>query len=643
MSREESEGRESARGDPGALAIALGSHDPAMAKVVRHYLVEQAKLSELQAEELKDEMHWRHWSLRVRHISDVMKLAFELSLALIFTAIVVAIGFTVWSATRAEGLVIEPFNVPGHMAEAGLTGPVIASKLLDRLTVMQNTTNSLRAASSFTNDWTNDIKVQIPETGVSLGQVVRTLHDWLGNEMHLSGEVTETGKGLAITVRLDNDPGQTFEGADLDKIVRQAAEAVFRRAQPYRFAVYLLQHSRLAESQAVLRDLARNGPPNERAWANLGLAIYAAATDRNQDAIAHTKLSQADNPDLPNAFGAVRWAAQNLGHDEEALAADRTILAKTAGPGAREWDQSQVATFKEYENALVAERLGDYGAAIAGWQASTTKGSNATGKYRTALDALGMHDLPRSRAFLASIAPDEIEPDTTDAADIACTRGQLAIALQDWRGAITDFETVDALVRAPNRQPNLYLSPAAYHRVLTGPWLAYAHEMLGERDKADAILKALPLDCYLCTRVRGKIDASRKNWSGAGYWFASAVKQAPSISFAETDWGAMLLRKGDFDSAIAKFATANAKGPHFADPLEMWGEALIAKNRSDLALAKFAEADKYAPHWGRLHLKWGEALFWLNRKDEAQKQFDTAARLDLSKAEKIELARRHHG
>ncbi len=101
----------------------------------------------------------------------------------------------------------------------------------------------------------------------------------------------------------------------------------------------------------------------------------------------------------------------------------------------------------------------------------------------------------------------------------------------------------------------------------------------------------------------------------------------------------MLLAKGDYDAAIAKFMLANQKGPHFADPLEMWGEALIAKNRSDLALAKFAEADKYAPNWGRLHLKWGEALLWSGDGADAQKQFAIASGLDLTAAEKSELLR----
>ena len=65
----------------------------------------------------------------------------------------------------------------------------------------------------------------------------------------------------------------------------------------------------------------------------------------------------------------------------------------------------------------------------------------------------------------------------------------------------------------------------------------------------------------------------------------------------------------------------------------------MAKNQSHMALAKFAEADKYAPNWGRLHLKWGEALVYASKKDEAQKQFAHAAQLDLTAADKTEMAR----
>ena len=92
--------------------------------------------------------------------------------------------------------------------------------------------------------------------------------------------------------------------------------------------------------------------------------------------------------------------------------------------------------------------------------------------------------------------------------------------------------------------------------------------------------------------------------------------------------------------AIAKFNIAKQKGPHFAD---LWkvGAALMAKNQQ--ALGEFEEANKYAPNWGRLHLKWGEALSYAGKKDEAQKQYGLAAGLDLSSADKAELAKVSNG
>ena len=55
----------------------------------------------------------------------------------------------------------------------------------------------------------------------------------------------------------------------------------------------------------------------------------------------------------------------------------------------------------------------------------------------------------------------------------------------------------------------------------------------------------------------------------------------PSIPFAYADWGEMLLRKGAYDAAIAKFNQAKLKGPRFADPLELWGEALFYAGHRD--------------------------------------------------------------
>jgi hypothetical protein len=102
------------------------------------FVDKQNELADLQIEDLKRENTLRHWSLRVRHVSDVLKLGFELAVAFIVLAIAIGLGLEIWAAIHADGLVIDAFNVPPAMADKGLTGQVLASKLLDRLTILQN-------------------------------------------------------------------------------------------------------------------------------------------------------------------------------------------------------------------------------------------------------------------------------------------------------------------------------------------------------------------------------------------------------------------------------------------------------------------------------------------------------------------------
>ena len=137
-------------------------------------------------------------------------------------------------------------------------------------------------------------------------------------------------------------------------------------------------------------------------------------------------------------------------------------------------------------------------------------------------------------------------------------------------------------------------------------------------------------------RLIGTIAAVERKWPTAAYWFARAVADAPSPPFAYTDWGQMLLARGDHDGAIAKFTIANQKGPHFADPLEGWGEALTAKGDYRGAVKKFAEAERHAPRWGRLNIQWGIALARLGKPAEARAKWTRALTLDLSPADRAQ-------
>jgi tetratricopeptide (TPR) repeat protein len=259
-----------------------------------------------------------------------------------------------------------------------------------------------------------------------------------------------------------------------------------------------------------------------------------------------------------------------------------------------------------------------------------------------AADLAFLHDVRSSRRALGARTDADMEQDALGAygwqvANYVPAQFMTFAQSGDWKAARTSLQA--ALDSPAGRNTGSLIG----NRTQLGPWLALAEAKSGDIPGALRQIGKSPLDCYLCLRMRGEIDATATNWGGAEYWFARAAAAAPSIPFAYTQWGAMLLAKGDLDGAIAKFTLANRKGPHFADPPEMWGEALIAKNRSDLALAKFAEAAKYAPNWGRLHLKWGEALVWAGNSADAKKQFEAAAGFELTPSEKSELGRVTHG
>jgi tetratricopeptide (TPR) repeat protein len=334
-----------------------------------------------------------------------------------------------------------------------------------------------------------------------------------------------------------------------------------------------------------------------------------------------------------------------LGRNEDALREMMRSLSLLKNTGSAHYAPNAVAIDVVEESVALDESLGDFRAAAL--RAPQIQSQEDYSEAHFAMPLEASLDLALDHNIAGSEAADPEYPNEDRAAfgirleDLwglpPLPEVMRAIALDQWQAAR------DALI-AIEDYPNLRQTGNwALLPVATRPWLAYANARLGNFSSANAIIGKTPGDCYLCVRMRGNIDAAQKKWAAAAWWFHDAVRQAPSIPFAYADGGAMLMRKGDLDGAVAKFEIANKKGPHFADPLEMRGEALVAENRSDLALTKFEEANKYAPNWGRLHLKWGEALWWVGNHDEAKRHFTMAASLDLTPTEKTELTKVSQG
>ena len=625
-----------------AVAMALdGAKDnPHLTGPITAFLAEQRALVSEQRHHLGEQLK----RLRLGILDQRMSIVLKVMTAVVGFAIAVGIGAAIWYAAHDNGLVIEPFSVPPDMAQRGLTGQVVAAQLLDKLAALQDSTDSARPAGSYTNNWGDDIKVQIPETGVSIGQFYGLLVTWLGRETHITGEVFRTANGLAIAARGGGDGGAMVRGseADLDKLLQQTAETIYKRTQPYRYAIYAEQHGKLADVRAILERLTvEGGSPRERAWAHLGLGVLKRFNSDWYGDADEERAAIALVPDFALAHNNVEGAYATLGHDEAALKAGQNTLRLLQSD--RDIDmstrartillQEELAGLAYYVNDFItslhynleAAQLPDYSGGVEGARENIV-----------VIHAL-LHDRAAAQKAWGELSPSS---DATVQSGRYMTRFAMTYWLGDWASVVAQQVDVEKSFVAVAHDPATPgYSSEIFRERLVWPYAAYAMAKLGDFKGAHALIDKTPTDCFVCVRTRGDIDTAERNWGGAQYWFANAVHQAPSIPLGYYDWGVMLLAKGDLDGAIAKFDIANQKGPHFADPLELWGEALIAKNRSDLALAKFAEADKYAPNWGRLHLKWGEALLWSGDKPGATKQFALAATLDLSTADKATLAR----
>jgi tetratricopeptide (TPR) repeat protein len=577
--------------------------------------------------------------LRFRRLGDFTKFGLESATALLVLLVLIGIGAVIWAAANDHGLMIDAFRVPPDMEQKGLGGDVVASALLDHLAQLQAETDSSRAPDTFSSNWGKDIKVEIPETGISIGEGYRYLAGWLGHQTHITGEVYHTTNGIALVTRVSGFPGVRFEGreADLDALIARAAESVYGQTQPYRYAIYIgsVREDHVL-GEKLLRDLATSGSDADKPWAYSVWGEAALGANDIGAALYRARKAVALAPDIPLIDYNLAQVEASAGHDEQELEAAEHAVRALAGAGADKGTVLSGLIIGLQSRETIAEEEGDYASAVAEderiLQATDYEASHMSSFFMRAANAALAHDTAGARRLLGAGTDIGMIRETFKGygwglANFVSPQFMTLAQRGEWQAARVSLAGTLNTPWARSRVSETEV------RTQIRPWLALAEAKSGDRKAALNLIGTSPLDCYLCLRMRGNIDAVGGNWSGAAYWFARAVDAAPSIPFAYTDWGAMLLAKGDADGAIAQFERAHDKGPHFADPLEMWGEALMAKNRSDLALAKFEEADKYAPRWARLHLKWGEALFYAGKRDEAKKQFAIASGLGPSAAD----------
>jgi tetratricopeptide (TPR) repeat protein len=597
-----------------AVAARLSASDPEVARDTSAFLKKQTQLLETQNEHLKDEhaarLHYLRGQARevdIRRFAMRLRVGFQIFLVLVATVLSIGALIMVRDAVEDHGLVVEAFSVPPGLSQDGLTGEVAATRFLDKLQAMQTATTSERPADSYQYNWGSDIKVEIPETGLSLREFSKLLRDRFGHASHITGEVIRTPAGIAVTARFGDATPETFAGpqSDFDELARKAAEAVYRTSQPYRFAQFLAEHGRSAESLGVISDLATNGPLAERGWAYTEWGMLDVNTYADlESARKHCSRGLSySGPSIVQAEICMVAAETWSGHDEAAFrySVPLEVHSQQNSPGTTQ-------VFFE-SNRLIAQAwlesiTGDLQKSAKDWiLVESAPEFQGSGKLSPALAASAYalnHDPDAGRRIAETLEPNDdrslLKLDAIWAFNALPTYW-VAAASDDWQAALIDAKSSDAWLDARASTDKLL---GQLRAVWIQPLVALAMAKTGDVAGAEALMSTTPLDCYLCVRVRGQVASIQRAWPSAERWFTEAVRQAPSVPFAYSEWGNMQLAKGDINGAIEKFAGAHLHGPHFADPLKGWGDALARQGQWSSALAKYDEALEYAPNWKEL-------------------------------------------
>ena len=584
---EEAEAEGLANGaDPMAAAVAMDAarFDPELSRDAAAYLRKQAHLVDLQAEHLHEQRAVQLDHLKLRRVGERMRVAIQSFFVAVGAVIACGFIWMVWNAATDHGLVVEAFSVPPALAQRGLTGQVVAKLVLNDLARLQEETDSSRAPDTYTNNWGEDLKVEIPETGVSISDLQRLLGNALGHETHISGEIYQGADSLSVTAHAGEAAAQIFSGreAELSNTLEQVAEDIYRRTQPYRYAGYLRTHGRQAEARTIYSQLASSSDPTERAWAHSGLGYLAGLDDNGAEYAAQERLALADKPGFALALTDLASSSSAMEHEAEAarfnelflksrrsiyhdiIAVDRQPLIASSESELDQLMGREQKALRDIQPAISAQSL--------------TLRSQALDSMSSAL--LLDHD----PAFLREVPKGNIPSQS------ALVSGYFSAA-ENLPSAVPELRTgLDALIAKYGS------SNHGVNRVIE-PMLALAKAESGDVTGAEATISETPIDCDVCLRMRGTVASFAGDRAKSERWFAQAISNTPALPWPYLSRGQARFREGDLEGALADARKTVRIAPQLADGYGLWGDVLARRAQWGAAEAKYDEALRYAPAW----------------------------------------------
>lgn len=581
--------------DPIAAAIAIDAarFDPELSAKAGQYLDEQRHFTKIQSEHLLEQKEVQLSSLKLSRWSARLRLGLQFFLALVGTIIVCGVLTMLYDAFLSKNVVVSAFEAPPTLAARGVNGTVVATEVLDGLEKVQDATRGPSQGLKTRGAWTSDIKIEVPETGISIGEIDRLLHERFGHDVHIDGDLVQTATGgLSLTVRGDDVPAKAFAGGidDLNKLTTQAAEYIYGRSQPWLYCIYLYNASRLQDIFDFVPGAFARAPESERA--NLA-NVWAMALDvSGKPGEAYAKYRLVIDLSAPRSDTWWKGWANSINEllvsrgEEAAWIESRKFLEEadrapsSEKPGLRYLGTPALQTVDYPLNlkSLLADSAYNGGS-----------GANSMSDGPAIADDYAlMHDAGHADHYIAISDPD----DPARRTEAYLLQAYAALRQNDPAAAIPAMEAYYKIwLTDPSQQSSSVDGPC---------FLGLAYGLSGRTADAETVFKRMG-PWSRCLALHGDVLAHAGDTAGAMATWADGIRRAPDMPFAYLHRGLFEMAQGQMNAAQTDFATANAKAPHFADPLKAWGDLLSRTGHWKTALAKYDEALKYAPAWTELH------------------------------------------
>lgn len=274
----------------------------------------------------------------------------------------VAVVLVLREAAR-QPIEVASLSVPGALGETGLTGDVVALRLMDAIQAASRAVHAETMHRPAAELEGTQPDLALPGGGVSLRSMAGLVRGLLGwPERRLTGEIVAAGDQLRLRLRLAGHGVVTeIEGpaaAGADALLARAAPEVWRAVSPRLFAWMLAQSD---APQEQIRDrlalLRRHADAETDATITYLTARSLVASGRAREALEMLDALAGARPSYAAAHYGRAQALRALGRGEAALTAQRQGMALDPGSS---WAHLVSATLLRelgrHEEALAAAR-----------------------------------------------------------------------------------------------------------------------------------------------------------------------------------------------------------------------------------------------------------------------------------------------